>query len=810
MEVALYVRVSTTRQQQAQTIDQQLVRLRAHVAAQPDWHLAEEHIYRDDGYSGTKLSRPGLDRLRDHAALAAFERVLLTAPDRLARTYVHQVLLIDELAQRGCPVEFVERPMSDDPHDQLVLQIRGAVAEYERTLIADRMRRGRQAKLRSGQLLPWTRAPYGYILDAERPRDPSRVRRDPVAAAIVAQIFAWYTDAPAPLTLYGIAKRLSDEGIPTPSGKPRWNVASIRDMLRSPAYTGTAYSGRTRPAPARHRKSALRPVGPGYSHAPTPPEEWIAIPVPAIVSQATFDAAQAQLDRNTRLARRNNTAHDYLLRGLVSCGRCRLACTGRSRTPGSAYYICRGHTDALRAAQGERCTARFAPAAALDDLVWHDLCQVISEPALLTHELARAQQDAWLPQALHARQQTVQAAVAHLERQQERLLDAYLAAIISRDEFARKRQEILQTLNGLAQQLRQLDAQVHHQQDITAVAQGMTTFCRRLQPTLDRLTFAQRRQLVELLIDRVIVTDGQVEIRYVIPTGPRGEATPFCHLRLDYFNAPALPVERDGVLRGQAQRIALVGQVALPGALIEDADQAQLLALLAAPDPDEGILPLRALPQHALDLAGQVALGAGDDGDVGQGQAGEDADVGVAQVEDEQRPGGERGQDVRPGALVMRLRVGLVPQVPRQARAQIEQGGHAPGQGRVGPVAQQADLTQQRVQGRAVGGEHRRVAVVRPSQFGRQGPAALRPARLHRGEQVVEHAPEQGGGERAQPVGERLLADADGRGGAVQSSPSCCSRRTSVEAEPTCRQIMLSTRATMTGSERTRWRKPRA
>ena len=105
MEVALYVRVSTTRQQQQHTIEQQLDRLQAHVAAHTDWHLAEEHIYRDDGYSGAKLNRPGLDRLRDRAALAAFELVVMTAPDRLARNYVHQMLLLDELAQRGCQVE---------------------------------------------------------------------------------------------------------------------------------------------------------------------------------------------------------------------------------------------------------------------------------------------------------------------------------------------------------------------------------------------------------------------------------------------------------------------------------------------------------------------------------------------------------------------------------------------------------------------------------------------------------------------------------------------------------------------------------
>lgn len=116
-----------------------------------------------------------------------------------------------------------------------MLQIRGAVAEYERNLIADRMRRGRQTKLKSGTLLPWTVAPYGYLLDVERPRDPNRVQVDPVKAEIVKQIFAWYTDAKRAVSLYWIAKQLSDDGILTPSGGIRWNVASVRGILRNPS-----------------------------------------------------------------------------------------------------------------------------------------------------------------------------------------------------------------------------------------------------------------------------------------------------------------------------------------------------------------------------------------------------------------------------------------------------------------------------------------------------------------------------------------------------------------------------------------------
>jgi site-specific DNA recombinase len=536
MEVALYARVSTTRQPQHQTIEQQRSRLRAYVATHPDWYGADEHIYRDDGYSGATLKRPGLDRLRDRVAMAAVDCVLLTAPDRLARNDVHQMLLVDELTQRGCRVECVERPMSDDPHDQLLVQIRSAVAEYERTLIAERMRRGRQAKLRSGQLLPWTRAPYGYLLDPDRPRAPSRVRIDPVQAAVVEQMFAWYTDPGQTPSLYPVAKRLSEAQIPTPRGGKRWHGASVRGILRSPIYTGVAYSGRSRPAPARRRKSALQPVRPGQSQQPAPTEEWMAVPVPALISDETFEAAQHRLERNVQMARRNNTTYEYLLRGLVSCGQCRRACGGRTLHPGYHYYFCRGRTEALRLALGERGTARYAPAQALDDLVGQDLCRVLREPALITHELARAQMGEWLPQALHARRQTLRDVLAQLERQQARLLDLYLAEGIERDEFARRRKAVTQSQHGFMQQLRQLDAQAQQHVNVAALAQGIEAFGQRLQPTLDKLTFAQRRQLVALLIDRVIVNDAQVEIRYVVPTGPKGETTPFCHLRLDYLD----------------------------------------------------------------------------------------------------------------------------------------------------------------------------------------------------------------------------------------------------------------------------------
>jgi site-specific DNA recombinase len=562
MRVAIYARVSTTRQAQAQTIEQQLDRLRAAVA-EHGWRLDDQHIYRDDGYSGASLGRPGLDRLRDHAALAELDLVVVSAPDRLARNYVHQVLLLDELAGHGCQVEFLDRPMSQDPHDQLLLQIRGAVAEYERTLIAERMRRGRQAKLRAGTLLPWTTPPFGYRLDPERPRDVAGVRVERAEAVLVAQLFDWYLEPQA--TVYQLAKRLTEFGVATPTGKPRWNAASVRGILRNPAYTGRALTNRTRVVPARRRKSALLPVGPGQSHAPRPAEDWIAVSVPQIVAEETFARVQAKLDTNQQTAARN-TRHQYLLRALVSCGVCRLSCTVRRTQAGYRYYLCRGRTDALRVAQGQRCSARYIPAEQLDQLVWADLCALLCDPAQVAHALQRARGGAWLPQELQARQTTIRQALGQLERQQQRLLDAYLAEVVALAELERKRQELDRRRATLLTQQRQLDAVAQQRLELQAVADGIEAFCRTVRAGLATATFAQRRLLVELLIDRVVVTDGEVEIRYVLPTSPDGPHPPYCQLRKDHLHPPAGPGDADQGDQRQpgGAGAGVVGQ--LPGA----------------------------------------------------------------------------------------------------------------------------------------------------------------------------------------------------------------------------------------------------
>ncbi len=541
MNIAMYVRVSTQRQAQTQTIEQQLHLLREYSQKQ-GWVWNEEHIFRDDGYSGASLRRPGLDHLRDQVRNAAFDRVLVTAPDRLARNYVHQMLLMEEFEQCGCQIEFLDQPTSRNPHDQLLVQIRGAVAEYERSLMAERMRRGRQQKYRAGLLLPWTQPPYGYRVDPLRPRDPAGVRMEPAEAAVVAELFQRYHQDHQ--SLVGLTKDLMRQQIPTPRGKRRWNQATVRGILRNPVYTGTVFIGRYRVARARHRQSALRPGGHDHGgHPATGPHEWEAVAqVPAIITQDQFDLVQAKLAQNQQYARRNNTAHPYLLRALVSCGICHLSCTGRYRkvkTEEYAYYTCRGKGHPVVSCRDEKCPSRFIPAGQLDELVWKDLCDVLSHPQTIAEALHRAQGGLWLPQELQARRENLRKARVSLSQQTERLTDAYLAAVLPLEEYQRRRLELEQRQQGIAEQARQLEVSVGRHDALAGMVQSMEAFCQRVQQGLTDATFDEMRHLIELLIDRVVVTNEEVEIRYVISTSPTSEHLRFCHLRLDYFDVPA-------------------------------------------------------------------------------------------------------------------------------------------------------------------------------------------------------------------------------------------------------------------------------
>jgi site-specific DNA recombinase len=154
MQVALYARVSTSQQQQESTIESQR-RLLKESIQQHDWGLLPEHEYIDDGVSGARLDRPALDRLRDAARRGEFDAVVILSPDRLARNYAHQWLLVEEFERLNTQLIFLQNPFGDTPQGKLLTQMQGMIAEYERAQIAERTRRGRLEKARRGEFIPW-------------------------------------------------------------------------------------------------------------------------------------------------------------------------------------------------------------------------------------------------------------------------------------------------------------------------------------------------------------------------------------------------------------------------------------------------------------------------------------------------------------------------------------------------------------------------------------------------------------------------------------------------------------------------------
>jgi hypothetical protein len=237
-----------------------------------------------------------------------------------------------------------------------------------------------------------------------------------------------------------------------------------------------------------------------------------------------------------------------------------LACTGVTRTASDTryrYYRCLGKQARVASGRARCCPARFIPAGQLDELVWADLCAVLRHPELVAQALERAHSGAWVPKELRRRQATLRSVQAGVARRRQRLLDAYLAEVIDLACFQRQDRALAGQQADLLAREREVTAQGERLAEVSAIAQSMTAVLEQLRVGLDQASFEQRRHLVELLIDRVVVTDGQVQIRYVIPTTQGSTKTRFCHLRTDYF-----AVEPAGV--GPPGKVQI--QLAAPGA----------------------------------------------------------------------------------------------------------------------------------------------------------------------------------------------------------------------------------------------------
>ena len=564
MRAALYARVSTERQERFQTIDSQFTALRAWATA--GGHVvADEHVFRDEGYSGGRLDRPGLDALRDAVRDGVVGIVAVLTPDRLARKYAYQVLLMEEFRRAGVEVMFLQHAISDDPNDQLLLQIQGAIAEYERAVLGERFRRGKLQKARDGHYQNG-RSPYGYRYVPRQDLVPGHLVVDEREAEMVRAVYGWLIDEQS--TIRQILKRLNAGPYTARSGRNVWSPSVVHHILADPIYAGTAYANRYNFVPAKKPRTIRGPrSGEATCRQLKPREQWIGISVPAIVDRETWDRAQAQLAQNSKLSFRNNTKYNYLLRCLMTCKTCGLAMFGRTYKATAVqserrYYQCHGK-DCILSARPMACPSRNLKAGDIETAVWDHVAALLADPArmMLQFERLAAAADAGTVRERSTEAQ-LRSRLERVARADKRLLDAYEAAAISLTELSERRRHLGHERFTLERQQREADDLRRERLQAQAVRTSLEAFCDRVRGRLAEATFADKQAILQLVVERIIVGDGTLEIRHVVPlrppSGQNGPTRPESQLRSDRLDAAPLPRRLEHLGDGGLQALVRV------------------------------------------------------------------------------------------------------------------------------------------------------------------------------------------------------------------------------------------------------------
>jgi len=518
---AIYARVSSEQQKEENTIASQTAAL-IEFAREQGFSVPDEWVIEDAGFSGASLLRPGLERLRDLAAEGYIQAVLIHSPDRLSRKYAYQVLLTEEFARHGVETIFIKAPHSGTPEDQLMLQFQGMIAEYERAQILERSRRGKRHRAKAGEVSVLCGAPYGYRYIRKTNDAPARYEIDAAEAEVVRFVYEKYTvDG---LSIGAIARLLREMGPPTRRRVTRWERSVVWGMLRNPAYKGTACFNKTQIGPRQKvtkpfRLSGRAAHGEKTSAQERPRDEWIEVPVPALVSEATFALAAERLTDNKRFAPRR-TIEPSIVQGLVSCRKCGYALS-RTSTRSSArkihYYRCLG-SDAWRHLGGAVCDSRPIRQDLLDQIVWQEVIRLIEDPALISAELDRRLDAARAAEPTKRRQGDLERELTRVGKSMERLVTAYQEELLSLDELRHRMPELRAREQGMRAELQAILDQAADRMSFLRLAETLTAFLQRLRESAESLDVNDRQRIVRLLVKEVLVDDDAITIRHSIPT----------------------------------------------------------------------------------------------------------------------------------------------------------------------------------------------------------------------------------------------------------------------------------------------------
>jgi site-specific DNA recombinase len=525
--VSIYGRVSGDKQSKDGTIASQLEAVMRRVASD-GLECEPELCFVDDGYSGDILVRPALERLRDQAAAGVIDRLYILDPDRISRKYAYQVLILEELSRCGVEVVFLRNPPGRGPEENLLLQVQGMIAEYERAKIMERCRRGKQYAARHGSVNVLSGAPYGYRYVSKH-EGGGEARYQVVAdeARVVRKIFEWVGQERC--SIGEVCRRLQLDGVPTRTGKSAWDRSVIWSHLKNPAYKGTAAFGKTRAGavkPQRLRPQRGRPEQPRrpISRVDSSSEDQTLIAVPGLVSEELFVAVQAQLEENRQRRRDRPRGDRYLLQGLVVCKRCGYGCYGKLVSRASAkgkvpyaYYRCAG-SDAYRFGGQRLCWNKQLRADFLDAAVWEDVRHLLSEPERVRAEYERRLQG---PETGPEREvKHLSKMIANLKKMISRLIDAYGEGLLDKSEFEPRISAARVRLAKLEDECRQRIDEANQEVELRLVIGHLEEFARHVSQELQEPDWDTRREVLRALVKKVEIDEQEVRIVYRVSPSP--------------------------------------------------------------------------------------------------------------------------------------------------------------------------------------------------------------------------------------------------------------------------------------------------
>jgi site-specific DNA recombinase len=507
MKIALYARVSSDRQAKDGTIDSQIEALREYAKAH---NLTIAYECLDDGYSGTTLVRPGLDQVRDLAQERNIDGVLILSLDRLSRKQAHQIILMEEFKKLDIQLFITDQNVNDTPENNLMLQIQGALAEYERTKILDRMRRGTIYSMKKGQAQ--SNAPFGYRYI---PKDKTSVGHweiIPDEAKTVSYIYDLYVTEK--LKGRQIVTRLNAEAVPCRG--QRWWASHIYSILKNETYIGISYRFKEYVTePKKSRKASIYSKNKKTIGVPRPREEWIEIPVTPIIDKERWEKAQVLLKQNSHQSRRHNIKNDYLLRGLTFCGLCGCAVSGYVSNK-STYYSCgaKRNKNITSKPHAELILVRHK---SFDEKVWSGLTELLSDPQSLKAQLEKRLKAKSAKVYLAPSTTGFDNELKQLDAQEKRIIDAYREEIISMFELKEQKNQIGKRRRVLEAKKK---AAVSHaeglgQQKITLAMLGDVST--RYQRVMANANFATREKLVNYLVNFVTIYSHKAVVEGAIP-----------------------------------------------------------------------------------------------------------------------------------------------------------------------------------------------------------------------------------------------------------------------------------------------------